>query len=730
MRQPRALGTSSVASYATITLALCLALFLDIQAHAGLVFVREPVPYDFPSAPAEARSCDESVRRGRLLALLVGVSEYDRLPYALGGPSNDVRLMRSVLEASAEPEASIRTLLDAAATRESVLQALDDLIARAGCGDIAFFYFSGHGIRASWSGATPAPDSGEVVPVKVTATEQTWLLTSEARLNEVQHAAGIPGPDLAAAVVALRRKGAIAVVAVDAGYSAGLGIGNGQPDAGVEGSFQEEMTGGIWRWSPGRLLPRRQSMPSAEPMEAFAALYAASDNLAFELPIESGDEEVVHGLFTFALASALQSAASSTLRSLAGLMVHEMRALSTDASPDWGQAPAFEASDPTLRLFPGRDVQRDRGSIELEEARRGPIVVDSPEWTFEGRVPDRSDLLFLLVDHRQVQADDEGRFRTEVELVTGENEVSAVAIYRDGRMVRGDWTVRREPKGAPEPVGRRFALLIGIDDYRSDHLEDLTTAVGDAEALSETLRQRFGFLVELPPRAGSSEEPIPLVLKNPTYREITHRLTALRSTLTREDALLIFFAGHGTYVEKLDLAYWLPADADAENRGSYLSAQFLTGEVATMEARNVLVIADSCYAGAMTREAGGLGKPDESRERYIQQMQLRPSRLVMTSGATEPVWDGGGDGHSVFARALLKGLRQMEGPAFTAEELFADFVKEPVVGHSRQSPQYSVIRNSGHDGGDFVFWVRPDETAWAGRAEEPGSPGPLRAPSD
>jgi hypothetical protein len=84
-------------------------------------------------------------------------------------------------------------------------------------------------------------------------------------------------------------------------------------------------------------------------------------------------------------------------------------------------------------------------------------------------------------------------------------------------------------------------------------------------------------------------------------------------------------------------------------------------------------------------------------------MKQGPSRILMASGGNEPVADGGGGGHSVFANALLRGLREMEDRVFTAEELFFRFVKEPVAGKSEQTPEHSPIRNSGHDSGDFVF---------------------------
>ncbi len=80
------------------------------------------------------------------------------------------------------------------------------------------------------------------------------------------------------------------------------------------------------------------------------------------------------------------------------------------------------------------------------------------------------------------------------------------------------------------------------------------------------------------------------------------------------------------------------------------------------------------------------------------------SRILIASGSLEPVSDEGGAGHSVFARALLTRLEDRREPAFTSSELFAP-VQESVVGNSMQAPQRLVIQNSGHQGGDFVFFV-------------------------
>lgn len=101
----------------------------------------------------------------------------------------------------------------------------------------------------------------------------------------------------------------------------------------------------------------------------------------------------------------------------------------------------------------------------------------------------------------------------------------------------------------------------------------------------------------------------------------------------------------------------------------------------------------------------------------------------MSSGGNEPVADGGGGGHSVFAKAVLNGLDQIEGAEFTAQDLFQDFVKPRVAGGSNQIPIYSQIRNSDDEAGDFVFKRATGGTleriAFKPGDSKPSTPGPI-----
>ncbi|MBI3601104.1 MAG: SUMF1/EgtB/PvdO family nonheme iron enzyme [Nitrospinae bacterium] len=175
-----------------------------------------------------------------------------------------------------------------------------------------------------------------------------------------------------------------------------------------------------------------------------------------------------------------------------------------------------------------------------------------------------------------------------------------------------------------------------------------------------------------------------------------------RKRLGEKDNLLIYYAGHGTFQKAADKAYWLPVDAQNDDNTDWIIVDDITSNIKTIASRHILIVSDSCYAGKMTRDASKeLSTP--GRDEFIKKMMERPSRTLMASGGNEPVADEGGSGHSVFADAFLKALREADKNIFTAEEIFHGRVKTIVAGKSDQVPEYSQIKSSGDEGGDFIF---------------------------
>ena len=173
-------------------------------------------------------------------------------------------------------------------------------------------------------------------------------------------------------------------------------------------------------------------------------------------------------------------------------------------------------------------------------------------------------------------------------------------------------------------------------------------------------------------------------------------LNGLNDVLREDDNLLLYYAGHGYYDEDVDLGYWLPVDADLESKRNWIRNSTITDTIKGMQAKHVLLVADSCFSGTLLRSV------DVKRTgRFYEQMARRSARLVMTSGGIEPVMDGGGDGHSVFARSFIEKLRG--GERIVACTSLFQAIREPVVMSSEQVPQYSNIRFIDSDGGDFLF---------------------------
>ncbi len=233
--------------------------------------------------------------------------------------------------------------------------------------------------------------------------------------------------------------------------------------------------------------------------------------------------------------------------------------------------------------------------------------------------------------------------------------------------------------------GRYHALVIGNNDYK--HLPKLETAVNDATATAELLRVKYGFTVTL--------------LHNATREDTLRSINRLRAELTERDNLLIYYAGHGTLERETGMGYWLPVDAEPENDLNWIANDALTRRLKGMTARHVIVVADSCFSGTLVRTARARPATGFERQAWIKRVAGRRSRTALVSGGLEPVTDAGANGHSTFANAFLRALRENNN-ILDGDELFLQVSRQVVV-NADQTPQYSEIRRASHEGGEFLF---------------------------
>ncbi|GAB3273608.1 caspase family protein [Parahaliea aestuarii] len=277
------------------------------------------------------------------------------------------------------------------------------------------------------------------------------------------------------------------------------------------------------------------------------------------------------------------------------------------------------------------------------------------------------------------------RIASDVDLYSGLQQQRTLAM-RGG----GGEPVERQPIALPDGLkaGPYQAVIIANYDY--DYLPDLSSPPFDANELKQLLEARYGFNVE--------------VRINLKRTEMYKLLNAVRKF--REDQfVLLYYAGHGK-VDEFGDGYWLPTDyRPGMPYSEAVSSGDLTQTLQQSSARHVLVVADSCYSGALVRDTAP--RIRKSIPALMKYWLANKSRTVLTSGGVMPVLDEGPDNHSVFASALLQVLQQNTG-AINGEMIYAqvyDLVRSEAanLGYLDQVPQFAAIEDAGHENGQFVF---------------------------
>jgi hypothetical protein len=246
-------------------------------------------------------------------------------------------------------------------------------------------------------------------------------------------------------------------------------------------------------------------------------------------------------------------------------------------------------------------------------------------------------------------------------------------------------------------VGNYYALIIGNNSYQ--FMPNLDTPINDARAVDKTLTEHYGFKTR--------------VLENATRGQILSAINDYRNSLKDSDNLLIYYAGHGELDEKNLRGYWLPINARRDDTTEWISDQQITNSINLMAARHILIVADSCYSGAMMRSSGmrltSASGSDSAEVRRLTTLYKLKSVTVLTSGADKPVLDGGGGANSIFARALVDILnrndRILEGSALY-NQIFDPVKRAAAKFKIDESPLYSGLPDAGHMNGEFLFIPR------------------------
>jgi len=363
------------------------------------------------------------------------------------------------------------------------------------------------------------------------------------------------------------------------------------------------------------------------------------------------------------------------------------------------RAPAAPASlsslpPPSIEIvYPLATRGGDRIDLRLRAEKGAGDVI--------GRVHSALGVKSLTVGGKPVTVDEQQLFVVPADLLSrgGATRIDVTDLL--GRSSGVELQVARPQAAAPRSGGsggaiglkNYYALIIGDDDFK--FWPRIDNAVGDARAIEEELRLHYGFKTTL--------------LTNATRQQILGAFNDLRQKMTADDNLLVYYAGHGQLVRQIDRGYWIPVDAQVNSDDQWILNEQITDYLQIIPARHIIVIADSCYAGVLTRSSVQVpksGLDPNTRLDVLRELTGKRVRTVMTSGGVQPVLDSGANNHSVFAAALLKILRGND-EILEGNRLF-DAVSPIVTAQSaklgyKQTPTYRAIVFAGHEGGDFLF---------------------------
>ena len=332
-------------------------------------------------------------------------------------------------------------------------------------------------------------------------------------------------------------------------------------------------------------------------------------------------------------------------------------------------------------------------SIENDE----PVILISDEIilnglvaTITGEIIDSSNIAAVFIDGTPLPIDKSNRGKVLIEqsfFIGDKNKLVEIIAYdKWGLFTKKVLEITKVIESQKIDYGDYYALVIGNNNYKN--LPDLKTAVNDAKKMKEVLLSQYGFT------------QVDLILDG-TRSQILDKLYEYKKKLKFHDNLLIYYAGHGEIDRSIDEGYWQPIDADADNPTNWIDNNTITSYIKGIKAKHVLIIADSCYSGLLVRGNNTLTETYANREIMLQRLSKKKARWVFTSGGSEPVVDGGGGDHSLFASFLLDVLENNK-KELTITELY-QLVIPKVIANGDQTPEHAPLHKSGHDGGEFIF---------------------------
>jgi WD40 repeat protein len=249
-----------------------------------------------------------------------------------------------------------------------------------------------------------------------------------------------------------------------------------------------------------------------------------------------------------------------------------------------------------------------------------------------------------------------------IPIVAGENKLTAYAFNHDN-IKSSDATLIVTGADSLKRAGTAYILAVGINDY-SNSQYNLKYAVADAQDFSAEVKRQQELL-----KRYARVEVISLSDSAATKANITQKLEQLAARVQPEDAVIVYFAGHGTaqgkqfYLIPHDLGYSGPRE-NLSKAGLQtildhsISDRELEKLFEGIDAGQLLLVIDACNSGQALEAEEKRRGPMNSKG--LAQLAYEKGMYVLTAAQSyQAAQEAAKFGHGFLTYALVEeGLKQ------------------------------------------------------------------------
>lgn len=268
----------------------------------------------------------------------------------------------------------------------------------------------------------------------------------------------------------------------------------------------------------------------------------------------------------------------------------------------------------------------------------------------------------------------------------------------------------------------KWAVIIGINKYNVERngLSELRSPVNDAQKLARVLRDEFGFVTVNQNGQTVGNNILLLQDQFATKESIEQAFTEWlpgkhdhlpgKKLLSNEDAVLVFFAGHG--VEETSGSF-LAFDSHKDKLKTCIQLSWIRDRLNELQCHHKAIILDSCYSGSLLIDTDVQlqnSRPHREKDNIKQNLSIDHNRAFwgLSSTQTNKLADDDSD----FMDALFKELEErcnsdLPGEYFTFRDLASriqlDLLKKQ-TGTSQKPSLGRLLEKDNHLGdGEFYF---------------------------